>query len=471
MPAVLSVDVGTSTICGVAVDASGELIASVERPNDAAVSGLPPTWFEQDPERIRGRVVEVLSELARQVGDVACIGLTGQMHGMLCVDAGNRPVSRLVTWQDGRCLDASSQGSVLEQMLRRVPESLWDACGCRPASGFMGSTLFWMRQNGALPANARRVCFIHDWIGGVLTGQLPVTDPSDAGSAGLFDLADLRWHDDIARLLDLPVDLLPPVRESGEVIGELSAEMASATGLKAGTPVCNAVGDNQASVIGSIAEPQRSILINLGTGGQISWAVPGFRRVKQMETRYLPRRRYMLVGASLCGGRAFAWLNDVVRGWLREFGHEADREHVYARLTALAAIGHLGEPLVARTTFAGTRTDPLLRGAFENVGLGNFTLADVTRAVLDGIVEELCEFYKSAGGDARHDTVVASGNAVRKNRLLREIIETRLRRRVVIPAHREEAAVGAALLAGVGAGVFGSIEDAGRCIRYEGRSR
>jgi sugar (pentulose or hexulose) kinase len=271
------------------------------------------------------------------------------------------------------------------------------------------------------------------------------------------------------RLLDVPADLLPPVRESGEVIGGLSAEMALATSLKAGTPVCNAVGDNQASVIGSIAEPQRSILVNIGTGGQISWAVPSFGRVERMETRYLPRRRFMLVGASLCGGRAFAWLNDVVRGWLRDFGHETDREHVYARLTALAAIGHVGEPLVARTSFAGTRADPLLRGTFENVGLGNFGLADVARAVLDGLVEELCEFYESAGSDTRHDTVVASGNAVRKNPLLKEIIETRLQRRVVIPAHREEAAFGAALLAGAGAGIFRSVEEAGRCIRYEGQ--
>ncbi len=463
---ILGIDIGTTKICGVAVGSGGNLVAAAERPNDAAVTDLPPGWFEQDPVGIRERVIDVLAELAGRAGDVACIGLTGQMHGMLCLDSSNRPISRLVTWQDGRCLAPSGDGSTLEQMLRLVPPESWRDCGCRPASGFMGSTLFWMCRNGALPPKTHRVSFVHDWIGGTLTDRLPVTDPSDACSSGVFDLANLKWHEQILQSLDLPADLLPPVRESGEVVGALCAEAASATGLKAGTPVCNAVGDNQAGMIGSIAEPDRSILINLGTGGQISWAVSRFSRAKGLETRYLPPKRFMLVGASLCGGRAFAWLNGVVRSWLRDFGHEISPEFVYERLSALAAIGHVGEPLVARTTFAGTRDDPSLRGVFENIGLDNFNLAGVSRAVLEGMVDELCEPYESTGGDAKHDTVVASGNAVRKNMLLPEIIETRLQKRVLIPAHREEAAFGAALVAGVGAEVFGSMEEAGKCVRY-----
>jgi sugar (pentulose or hexulose) kinase len=467
MSSIIGIDVGTTTICGVAVGPAGELLASVEKPNDSAVSGLPSGWSEQDPARIRDRVFEVVRALVQKVDGVTCIGLTGQMHGMLCVDSANRPVSRLVTWQDGRCLVDLGGDTVLSQMLTQTPGDAWACCGCRPSSGFMGSTLFWMCQTAALPPEARRVSFIHDWIGGVLGGQLPVTDPSDAGSSGIFDLVKLNWHEEIIRTLRLPADLLPPVRESGEVIGAVSAEVASATGLKAGTPICNGIGDNQAGVLGSIAEPQRSVLVNLGTGGQISWSVPWFNRVEGMETRYLPYQRYMLVGASLCGGRAFAWLNDVVRAWLREFGHHADREHVFERLSALAAIGHVVEPLMARTTFAGTREDPSLRGTFENIGLNNFNLADVARAVLEGMVEELCAFYDWAGGSTKHDTVVASGNAVRKNPLLREIIGSRLTWRVLIPAHREEAAFGAALLAGVGAGVFKSLEEAGQCIRYE----
>ena len=468
--AIVGVDVGTTTICGVAVSSSGELVASVERPNDAAVADLPTGWAEQDPGRIRERVFEVLRELTGGLGGVTCVGLTGQMHGMLCVDAAGEPVARLITWQDSRCLEPTpTSETYLDQIRDLVPAGVWEACGCRPASGFMGCTLFWMCRNDALPPAAQRVSFIHDWIGGTLTGQLPVTDPSDAGSSGLFDLARMCWHQAIVQALGLPARLLPPVRPSGEVIGGVSADAAAGTGLKTGTPVCNAVGDNQASVLGSLANVERSILINLGTGGQISWVVPSFCRVQGMETRYLPQGRYLLVGASLCGGRAFAWLNDVVRDWLRAFGCQPDRERVYERLCELAASAPVGtRELMARTTLAGTRTDPSLRGSFDRISLDNFSLANVARAVLEALVEELCVLYGGAGHGTRprHDTVVASGNAVRKNPLLREIIAARLARPVLVPRHREEAAFGAALLAGVGAGLWPDLDTAGRFVQY-----
>ena len=93
----------------------------------------------------------------------------------------------------------------------------------RPAA-LSGSTLHWLHRNGELPGPTARVSFIHDWIGGLLAGQLPVTDPSDAGSAGIFDLTRLQWHEEIARILGLPGNLLPPVRPSGEIIGQVCAD-------------------------------------------------------------------------------------------------------------------------------------------------------------------------------------------------------------------------------------------------------
>jgi len=484
MSTLIGLDIGTTTICGVAIKPAGERIASVERPNDSGVTDLPPGRAEQQPQRIRERAVEVLRELNARVGDlresVSAIGLTGQMHGMLCVDGENRPLTNLITWQDGRCLEPStSGGSWLDEMRQRVSPRAWEACGCEPASGFLGSTLFWMSRRDAVPAETDRVCFIHDWLGGLFTGQRPVTDPSDAASSGLFDLARMRWHAEVIRELGLPEKFLPPVRESGEIIGGLSAEMAGATGIAAGTPVCNAVGDNQASVVGSIADAACSVLINLGTGGQISWAIPEFRREPGMETRYLPwgagelpggfRGRFMLVGASLCGGRAYAWLNDVVRDWLAVFGQTLDREKVYARLNELAAITAPDcEGLSAVTTFAGTRADPDLRGAITGIALDNFTLGNVARAILTGMVDELCSMYDAVGGRSgcRHTWAVASGNAIRKNPLLTGIIGARTGCPVRIPRHREEAAFGAALLAGVGTGVWTDLDQAGRVIQY-----
>ena len=148
MRAIISVDIGTTTICGVSISTSGELIASVERPNIAAIANLATEHAEQEPSRIRDCVFEILRELSAAVNEVICVGMTGQMHGMLCVNAACEPLTPLITWQDGRCLEPAIDGrSYLEHMYERVPEEAWNACGCRPASGFMGSTLFWMRCN------------------------------------------------------------------------------------------------------------------------------------------------------------------------------------------------------------------------------------------------------------------------------------------------------------------------------------
>jgi len=467
---VLGLDIGTTTICGVAVTSSGEILTSVEKPNDSVVAGLPTGRVEQDPIRIRERAAEVLRGLTAGTHSVAAVGLTGQMHGMLCVDSGGRPLGNLITWQDGRCLEPAGGGrNWLESMRARVPEQVWAACGCRPASGYMGSSLYWLFRNGELPTGTVRVSFVQDWIAGVLTGELPVTDPSDAGSAGILDLVKKEWHEDIIRALGFPAKLLPPIRPSGEIVGHVVPHVAAATGLKAGTPVCNAIGDNQASFLGSCNSIDKSILVNFGTGGQISWAVPEFVSVPGMETRYLPHNRYMLVGASLCGGRAFAWLSEVVQSWMRDLGVELDREAIYAKLCSLAASAPSGaEGLSARTLLAGTRADPTLRGSFEGVSLDNFSLANVYRAVLEGMAEEVAAFYDLASGGAGrgHDTVIASGNAVRRNAVLREIISARLKCPVRVPKHREEASYGAALLAGVSAGFWPDLDEAGRNIQY-----
>jgi len=188
--------------------------------------------------------------------------------------------------------------------------------------------------------------------------------------------------------------------------------------------------------------------LNIGTGGQVSWAVSSFRRVPGTETRYLPHRRYMLVGASLCGGRSYAWLNAAVQAWLGEFGRPADRTAVYVRLNALAG----GAPadcdgLVVDTRFDGTRVDPAVRGAMQGISLDNFTLANLSRAVLTGIVDELLGFLAPLGKAASEafEVVVASGNAIRKNPVLREIVRAR---------------------ACTAIGIWPDLGEAARCIQY-----
>jgi sedoheptulokinase len=481
MKAVVALDIGTTKLCGLALTSAGRAAAVASREHRAALETSAPGRAEQDPARLLELALDVLRELRPAAPNLAGLGLTGQMHGMLCVDSAGQPLSNLVTWQDGRCLEPARHDgpSWLAEMLGRVPPRTWECCGCRPASGYLGCTLYWLSRSGGLPRGTTRVTGIHDWIAGQLTGRLPVTDASDAGSSGIFDVANLRWHDEIVQALELPPELLPPVLPAGEVLGPITPEVADATGLAPGVQVCNALGDNQASFLGSVARPDRALLVNLGTGGQISWAIPRFRRSPGMETRYLPlgtgRHAYLLVGASLCGGRAYQWLADTVLDWMRALGVTAppgqtlDRSDVYERLNRLAAEApqDCGGLRVA-TTLAGTRSDPGLRGGFLNVGLENFGLGNVSRAILRGIVHELADFHDAAAAQAaaRHEVVVAAGNAVRKNPLLPRLIAERFGRPVHVPRHTEEAALGAALLAGTSLGVWPDLETAAGCIEY-----
>ena len=223
-----------------------------------------------------------------------------------------------------------------------------------------------------------------------------------------------------------------------------------ATGLPAGLPVFNPVGDTQASFLGSVPQVDSTILVNLGPGGQVCWAVPAFEPPgERVETRPLPGSGALRVGASLCGGAAYAWLNRTLRACLAEFGLEADEETVYHRLNTRAAASPAVGGLRVRTTFLGVRGDPSVHGgAIEGITLENMTPGALARATLTGLVDELHDLYRGeAGSDAGRVRLVAAGGAVGQNPLLLDILGQRFGLPTELAAHREAAAVGAALLA------------------------
>ncbi len=473
MTLTIGLDIGTTSVSGVALDVDdGREVARACREHEADATPAERRtdgWAEQDPERLRATAYAVLGELGASTrsapGDVAAIGLTGQMHGVLLVDETNRPLGNLVTWQDQR-----SAGLIDELLAAASPEA-WSVTGCRLATGYLGATLAWMVRHEALPAGAATACFIHDWVASQLSGTAPCTDPSDAGSAGLFNLRSKAWSRELAEALRIPVDLLPTVRESGEVIGTLTAEAAGECGLSAGTPVCNAIGDNQASFLGSVAEAEPSLLINIGTGGQISWLTDDVGCAAGMEVRYLPIDRKIGVGAGIGGGTTYAWLEGFYRQVLADFGDAAPPPGaLFDRMNELAAAAPAdAEGLRCRPTLTGTRFDPSLRGLLEGIDAANLTPANLTRAVLTGLADELHGFYATCDPATRagHRVIVGSGNALRRNPVLAEIIAARFGLPVQTPMPREEAAWGSALLAASSVGALADLDAAGQLIRYE----
>jgi sugar (pentulose or hexulose) kinase len=206
----------------------------------------------------------------------------------------------------------------------------------------------------------------------------------------------------------------------------------------------------------------------VGTGGQINWPVETFIRLDGMETRYLPVGRLMLVGPGLSGGDAYAWVNRTAAKWLAAFGVECATDEIYARMNELAAaLPESDDSLECEPLFRGTRWKPAARGEFRGVTFDNFSLGHVARAVLRGIAQGMYSFYESAGANrpAHLDHIIGSGNGLRKNPLLVREISRRFSRAVWFPAHTQEAAYGAALLAGASTGVWPDLATAGAKIR------
>ncbi|MGE5192723.1 MAG: sedoheptulokinase, partial [Deltaproteobacteria bacterium] len=382
MSLALALDLGTTSIAAAAVAADGRLVSHVQLPNDAAVAGLPPGHAEQDPLRIREIACEVLRRLAATLNQPpACLGITGQMHGGLVVDSRRRPLTSLMTWQDRRAnlADPQGKGTYLEALLAHCPPAaLWSA-GCRPAAGFLAVTLFVLaRQGRTFTDSGCRAACVADWIAAELTDGPIVTDPGDAASWGVYDLEHRAWSDPLVTACGLSPDLLPEVKESGSVLGGLSPARAEATGLPEGLPVCNAIGDNQAAVLGSVPAGSPAIQINVGTGGQINWPVERFARLEGMETRYLPLGRMMLVGPGLSGGDAYAWVNRTAAKWLAAFGVERSTDEIYARMNELAGVlSDTDDGLECEPLFRGTRWKPAARGEFHGVTFDNFSLGHV----------------------------------------------------------------------------------------------
>jgi sugar (pentulose or hexulose) kinase len=485
---VVGLDMGTTSISAVAVDENGHVVRSVTMAHHAAVDGLPEYYAEQCPDRILATALKALRELADRspVASIAGLGLTGQMHSTVMLDRERRTVGNVVTWQDRRSLLPSSDGTLLSELQKRASDDAMLRTGCRLSSGYMGTTLFALKRLSQLEPQITSVAFVADWIGSCLAGSVPVTERSHAASSGLYDLVSDQWSAPLIEAAEVPREWLPDVEDSGAVIGRVCEAIAESTGLRAGLPVYNAIGDNQASVLSALPDVDGAVLINIGTGGQIVWRVPEFIRELPLDTRVLPgnpdaqggrsKPQFMIVGAGLCGGDAIAWVNRTVRTWLSHFGAIVSEADVWQKLSipeAPAGTDRLdSDGLRCEPFFRGTRYEPGRRGKLSGIGLENLTPPNLLRSVLEGIAQSMFDVWRASPTAARSPVrqVTMSGNAVKQNPQLAESVRTCFQVPVEIARHSEEAATGAAMLAGVHLGFWNSLEHARRCVRDAAKS-
>ena len=438
MSTLIGLDIGTTSISAVAAEvSSGALLRS----SPDGVSRL------QDPVRIVETALGLKESLAAEFSPVAAIGVTGQMHGILYLDRAGRAVSPLYTWQDGRGNLPYGKSTYAAHLSTR---------SCYPlASGFGLVTHFINREQGLVPSEAVTFCTIQDYIALLLARRkTPLLHASDAASFGCFDLEAHTFDRFAMEKLGFDNAFLPAVTAETAIIGQDGS-----------IPVAAAIGDNQASVLGSLRE-NADILVNIGTGSQVSAVVSAPVPFPAGAVRPYVDGKFLLAGSPLCGGRAYALLHRFFARCAELFG--GDGRDIYTVMNDMAAEQPEDHSLTVDTRFCGTRNDPALRGALSEISEDNFTPEQLTRGVLWGMTAELRGLYGEMPLLSPATGLVGSGNAVRKNPVLRRYLEEQFNLPLKLPVHREEAAFGAAVFAAAAAGVYRDIPAAqSALLHYE----
>lgn len=435
---IMGIDIGTTTISIVLIEKeTGTLVARETINHKSFLPGEMPEAKIQDPAKILAVTTEKVNDLISTYGCPAGIGFTGQMHGMLYVDVEGNAVSPLYTWQDGMGNLPLEDGKSSVELLK---ENISHAGML--AAGYGLVTHYYLQKTGKIPETAVKMTTISDYIAMKLCGLTsPVIGADMAASWGCFDLEKREFRYDDLEKAGVNISYLPQVRKQHGMAGKT----LSGTILE-GIPVMISIGDNQASFLGSVKEFHDTVLINVGTGSQVSFVSENYVSCQgNLELRPCTDDSYLLVGASLCGGRAYAMLEQFYRevsGNLNGSYYDAMNQQAGEFLEKYGAEAAWN----VRTTFSGTRSNPEERGEITNIGVENFHPGALTVGVMVGILDELYQQYREmsrlTGKKAAH--LVGSGNGIRRNPLMQKLAEEIFGLPMEIPSCQEEAACGAA---------------------------
>ena len=459
--AVLGLDVGTGGSRAVIVEADGSVTATATEPHVAFDS--PRTgWAEQRPEdwwrASQAAIRAVLAAGETAPGDIRAVGLSGQMHGAVLLDAAGAVVRPAIIWCDQRT-DAQCRRLTGEVGAARLIELV-----SNPAlTGFTLPKLLWVRdEEPAAWDRVRTVLLPKDYVRWRLTGER-ATDAADASGTLLFDVAGRRWSSELVAHVGMDAACLPAVHEGPAVTGRLVPAGAEATGLPVGTPVVAGGGDQAAGAVGMGIVRPGAVSATIGTSGVVFAATdrPARDPLGRVHTFcHAVPDRWHVMGVTQGAGLSLRWLRDTIG---TGDGGPATAGDPYDRLCAEASEAPPGADGVLWAPYLmGERTphlDPEARAALVGLSAAHGR-AHVIRAVLEGVAFSLRDsltIFEEMGVPA---TRIRLGGGGARSPLWRQIQADAYRQSVDVLAAEEGAAYGAALLAGVGAGVWGSVDEA-----------
>ncbi len=466
MKYLIGVDLGTSATKTILMDQEGRIEASAVRsyPLYEPANG----WAEQDPHDWRDAVMATIKEVVQKAGvpaeDVAGIGLSGQMHGLVMLDKDGQVLSRSIIWCDAR---AKKQE---DEMFGIMPAEAWmEHTNNPPLAGWTAAKLLWARENQPdLYAKCRHILLPKDYVRYELTGVF-ATDVSDASGMQMLDVRNRCWSREVLSRLQVDEELLPEVYESPDITGSLRPEIAAKLGLTACTAVAAGGSDNACAALGTGVVEEGQAFTTIGTSAVIYTHLDHYTQIPggglHMCCCAVPGCWHTM-GGPQSAGLSVEWFKN---GFCQdlEMQAEAEKRSFYDLMNDLAENVPVGsDKLIYLPFLMGERTPHLqadYRGAF--LGLNTVhTKAHMLRAIMEGIVYCLTDCNELLKGQGvRVHTMRACGGGS-KSPLWRQMMADLYECEVRTLCQEEGPAYGGAILAGTGTGVFSSVPDA--CARF-----
>jgi xylulokinase len=449
----LGIDISTTGAKALLIDREGGVVSSATTP--LTLSTPRPLWSEQEPQEwwqaVAASVRQALSQAGADGASISSIGLTGQMHGLVLLDAQGEVLRPAILWNDQRC------GDECEYIRARIgPERLISITGNDALTGFTAPKIIWVQKHEPeIYARARHVLLPKDYIRYMLTGKLAM-DKADGSGTMLFDLKKRDWSLEVLEALEISAEWMPRTFEGPQVTGEVNNDAAEATGLRAGTPVVAGGGDQAAGGVGVGAVQPGIVSLVLGTSGVVfaSTKSPLIEPLGRLHAFcHAVPHRWHLMGVMLSAAGSLQWFRDALApgaNFIELIGEASD---VTAGSDGLLFLPYL----------SGERTpypDPTARGAWVGLTLRH-KRAHLTRAVLEGVgfgLKDGFTLMQGAGLEQIEQVRISGGGA--KSRIWRQIMADILNVELVTVNTTEGAAYGAALLAGVSSGAWPDVETA-----------
>lgn len=445
----IGVDLGTSAVKLLLMQEDGRVLRTVSK--EYPISFPKPGWSEQNPADWYDRTAAGIRELmaGMDASQVAGISFGGQMHGLVILDERDAVIRPAILWNDGR---TTKECAFLNEVIGR--KKLTEYTANIAFAGFTAPKLLWVKANEPENfARIRRIMLPKDYLAYRMTG-VHCTDVSDASGMLLFDVKNRCWSKEMLELCGVSLDCMANIFESYECVGELTAKAAGQLGLPAGVKVIAGAGDNAAAAVGTGTVGDGKCNISLGTSGTIfiSSRKFGVDENNALHSFAHADGSYHLMGCMLSAASCNKWWMDDIIG---TSDYAKEQETITDDMLGCNHVFYLPYLMGERSP----HNNPLARATFTGMTMDS-TRADMTQAVLEGVafaIRDSFEVARSLGIEVK-ETKICGGGA--RSPLWRRIVANVLGIRVQVLEAEEGPALGAAMLAAVGTGQYGSVWEA-----------